>query len=88
VEKHIWMAYYILIGCIFSKYYFDLNDVGEHLWSKVLATLFCFATYYGVKLFILNKIFITYPLFLQQLPWLVISFVVVSSPYVLKKRVL
>lgn len=76
IEKHVWMAYYGLIGIVLSEQYFIKYQKDESLSCKLLATFFCFISLIGIKVLFATSAFVALPIFLNQIEWAIVGFCV------------
>jgi undecaprenyl-diphosphatase len=82
IESHVWMAYYGLIGLVFSEQCFVKHQKDESLYCKLLATFFCFMSIFGVKMLFATSVFSALPMFLKQLEWALIGFCIPCTRWV------
>ena len=104
IESHLWMAYYGLIGIMFSeKTFSNLKDSNQsflnnkkpttkNVISKIVATIFCFGAFFLIKIVFASECMSDLPGVVSQLQWALISFCIplsrVVMNFVAKKRLL
>lgn len=76
IGGHVWMAYYALIGFIIAEKIFNRFNPTRSLHEKIVSTLICFGSMVGIIFIFSNKIFVSLPLFITNLQWLIIGFIV------------
>lgn len=74
IEQHLWMAYYTLIGVVFSEYLFGKEGITINLRSKIIASIVCFIMLFIKKILFLSSYMSSLPIFFKQIPWVVIGF--------------
>ena len=76
IVSHIWMAYYALIGFILSEKIFLRVNIPCSVLEKIVRTIICFSSVCGIVFIFSNEIFLNLPIFIANLKWLLIGFVV------------
>jgi len=70
------MAYYALIGFILSEKIFLRVNIPCSVLEKIVRTIICFSSVCGIVFIFSNEIFLNLPIFIANLKWLLIGFVV------------
>ncbi len=78
---HVWLAYYALLGFISSAKIFNNQKNLNNIVGKLLTSAICSITIITVYIVFYLKPFNS-PLYLQQLPWVVIGFIIPCSSYI------
>lgn len=75
--KHVWMAYYALLGLMLSEMLFQKKRVQASVANRSIATVSCF-----LAVFLITKAFNAahLPLYLNSLQWLCVGFFIPFSP--------
>lgn len=74
IPKHLWIAYYGLIGITISEKVFTKNQAPEKILDKLLSTIACFSSILITEALFSMQIFSTFPEFLSQIKWMIIAF--------------
>ncbi|WP_341761141.1 phosphatase PAP2 family protein [Candidatus Tisiphia endosymbiont of Thecophora atra] len=82
VEEHLYMAYYALIGVIFSENIFTKKITIINLRSKISATILCFFMLFIVKMLFTVGYISSLPLAIRQMQWAIIGFCIPASVFI------
>ena len=76
IGSHIWMAYYALLGFIASEKIFCHDNKSQRTLEKIARTCICFGSVFGIIFIFSNEVFLKLPVFITNLQWLLIGFIV------------
>ncbi len=79
ILPHLWLAYYALLGFIISAKIFGQDIELKTITGKILTSLFCLIAIVGIKGIFQLQILSGLPIYLSQLQWLLIGFIVPLS---------
>ncbi len=79
IESHIWISYYALMGFILAERISHRSNVSASWGQKTARTIICFCIIFGVIFIFSNKHVISLPLFIANLHWLIIGFILPAT---------
>lgn len=82
IEEHLWMAYYALIGVVFSERNFVREITTKDLQNKIIATIICFTIIFITKMLCTIWFISSLPIFIQQIQWAIIGFSIPASVFI------
>lgn len=82
IPGHVWLAYYALIGFIGSLKLLPQQDSANSWLQKLLASVLCFFVIFLINMAFRLELFTNLPLFLSQLPWFLIGFIIPCSNFI------
>lgn len=74
LPRHLWMAYYGVIGLMISEHLFSKKQNSKPLHRKLISTAICFAMILGIKALFTIQELSHMPAFLNQIQWGLIGF--------------
>lgn len=76
INNHIWVAYYALLGFIASEKIFCRANKLQSKLEKITRTIICFGVASGIIFISSNLISLKLPMFIANLQWLFVGFVI------------
>lgn len=79
ISSHIWMSYYALIGFIVAERISPQINVLASWGQKTARTIICLCMVFVVIFIFSNKAIVSLPLFISNLHWLIVGFVLPAT---------